>query len=871
MPHSKVHQPGITLIAGIILIIVTLLAGVSVFMVMQKHAETLLSNGLQSSLESRVQLTKAEIEAGFDSTIIASNRPRMIDQLLLLNASTDTLASNRLNEIARSLVQGKLTAIVFYSKKGQELARSGVFSQQSELTVSISNLPGNVQLIWDEKLLLRAVVEIKTEGHVIGKVMTESSLPATMRAIKNVRSLGETGEQALCAPFGDKMQCFPTGLNPKIFTPAQRTAKGVRLPMTHAFEGETGFIITLDYRQQKVVAAYAPVGDLGLGMVLKMDRAELFAPVWQQLRFLIPLLASVLVIALVLLRWRVTPLVLKLVRSELEARQRSFVLTEEIIDANINMEHLKYAMEQHSIVSITDIQGNIIYTNNQFCEISQYTHDELYGKNHRILKSNIHPPSFFQDIWSTIAGGKAWSGEICNRAKDGSHYWVNSTIIPLLNEKGVPVKYISMRTDITKLKLMQTKNILLNTTLLSLTRNTTIDVGVRALAFQEICKATSQALDVGRVSIWHYNVDQQAIVCENLYEQGLDTHSSGLTLFEKDFPRYFAYIREERVLAAHDAHTDPATAEFSLVYLTPLGINSMLDLPVRFEGKLWGVVCIEHIGPQRTWSTEEQSFGVSIADFAARILSSEKILRINASLDIEKSKAMLNAKLASLGEMSAGIAHEINNPLAIIAGGLPMLTEFIDKPEMFVLKMNSIEKAILRITKIVKGLEKFSRSSEGAIYKVEILKDIIEEVLVLTGSHVKRHSVRVTTLCAEEGHSILCDVVEIEQVIINLINNAIDAVKNQPVKWIKINCFTEDQYIVLQVIDSGLVISEAIELKLFQPFFTTKRTGEGTGLGLSITKGILDEHKATIALNRSLPNTCFEIRFKKVEDIKNDV
>ncbi len=164
----------------------------------------------------------------------------------------------------------------------------------------------------------------------------------------------------------------------------------------------------------------------------------------------------------------------------------------------------------------------------------------------------------------------------------------------------------------------------LNASLLALTQNTTIDAGARAAAFQEICKATSQALDIARVSIWVYDADREAIICEELYEQGSDTHSSGLTLFQKDFPSYFAYLRKEYVLAAHNAHTDAATAEFSSVYLTPLGINSMLDAPVRFEGKFWGVVCIEHVGPQRRWSTEEQTFSASIADFAARALSAER-------------------------------------------------------------------------------------------------------------------------------------------------------------------------------------------------------------------------------------------------------
>lgn len=231
------------------------------------------------------------------------------------------------------------------------------------------------------------------------------------------------------------------------------------------------------------------------------------------------------------------------------------------------------------------------------------------------------------------------------------------------------------------------------------------------------------------------------------------------------------------------------------------------------------------------------------------------------SLQFERAKAIQNSKLASLGEMSAGIAHEINNPLAIISGNLSLLSEFKDNPEKFTAKIDSMEKATYRIAKIVSGLKKFSRSStEVTVHQAHFLKEICEEVLSLTEGKAKRGSALVT-LSAEENLSIVCDVVEIEQVIINLVNNGIDAVKDQPEKWVKLNTFRESQHVVLQVMDSGPGISKTLELKIFDPFFTTKEVGEGTGLGLSISKGILDNHHATIKINRSLPNTCFEIRF----------
>ena len=110
---------------------------------------------------------------------------------------------------------------------------------------------------------------------------------------------------------------------------------------------------------------------------------------------------------------------------------------------------------------------------------------------------------------------------------------------------------------------------------------------------------------------------------------------------------------------------------------------------------------------------------------------------------------------------------------------------------------------------------------------------------------------------------VFCDEVEIEQVFINLLNNAIDAVKDRPEKWVKISVFEDGNYVVIRTTDSGPGIPGNVRDKLFEPFFTTKSTGEGTGLGLSITKGILDEHNATITVVDESPNTCFEIKFPK--------
>ncbi|MDH4466891.1 MAG: histidine kinase dimerization/phospho-acceptor domain-containing protein [Bacteriovoracaceae bacterium] len=229
-----------------------------------------------------------------------------------------------------------------------------------------------------------------------------------------------------------------------------------------------------------------------------------------------------------------------------------------------------------------------------------------------------------------------------------------------------------------------------------------------------------------------------------------------------------------------------------------------------------------------------------------------------------------NAKMASLGEMAAGVSHEINNPLTIIYGKSEQIKQLIDPNAKSSAEMRKyidvIHKTVSRIAGIVRGLRNFSREGSKDPRENCDLSDIIFETLSIVSERFKANNIELILLPEDKISSIVpCRSTEISQILINLINNAFDAVKNLESKWVKVELQKTEKEIKILVIDSGHGIEEKIQSKIMEPFFTTKGVSVGTGLGLSISKGLAESNDAVLSYKTGQINTTFELSFNNPE------
>lgn len=246
---------------------------------------------------------------------------------------------------------------------------------------------------------------------------------------------------------------------------------------------------------------------------------------------------------------------------------------------------------------------------------------------------------------------------------------------------------------------------------------------------------------------------------------------------------------------------------------------------------------------------------------SARDISVERELR--DQLHEQQKNAAYAAKMATLGEMAGGIAHEINTPLAMITLQADHLIEEAASGQLEAQEAQDAMELILmtteRISKIIQGLRTFARDAiQDPMVEVP-LATLFEDTRVLCQNRMLGQGVDLTFEPIDPSIRIRCRPTQISQVLLNLLNNSCDAVAELPEKWIRVHVAVAGSKIHIHVEDSGPGIPEAVRQKLMQPFFTTKKVGQGTGLGLSISKGIVEAHSGQLALMPSRTNTCFVV------------
>ncbi len=232
--------------------------------------------------------------------------------------------------------------------------------------------------------------------------------------------------------------------------------------------------------------------------------------------------------------------------------------------------------------------------------------------------------------------------------------------------------------------------------------------------------------------------------------------------------------------------------------------------------------------------------------------------------EVEKLRMINISKMATLGEMSSSIIHEINNPMAVILSNSEIIERFAEGKisDINILKKSSasIKRMNERIIKIIKSIQAHTRDGSNDSFCPSNLNSIFQNVHDLTKPKFTCLSIDIAFSAPEEKLKILCRSVQIEQVLINLINNSIDAMEDLEEKWIKVEHEIINDQVIISVTDSGPGIPAELQGKILKPFFTTKERGKGTGLGLSISATIINEHKGEFIIDKNHPHTRFLIK-----------
>ena len=460
---------------------------------------------------------------------------------------------------------------------------------------------------------------------------------------------------------------------------------------------------------------------------------------------------------------------------------------------------LQYTLDQHAIVSITDVTGRITYANDKFCEVSGYSRDELLGQNHRILKSGVHPLKIYEDMWRTIANGEAWRGEICNRKKDGRHYWVAATIVPLLDESGLPTEYIAIRTDISARKEAEAQ-----------------------LADQLLF--SKQLMDAIPIPIYHKGTDGRYLGCNPSFAEffGIDDIDAWLgtsvhTLLDPEIAA-FHHAKDRELFAragqqSYEMRAMPMrTGVRSLMYH-----KASLTRP---DGSISGLIG-------------------AIVDMTDRYRWEDGLIRAR-----DAAEAANRAKSDFLANMS----HEIRTPMNGIIGmtDLALDTKLDDEQREYLQIVRSSSEALLTV---INDILDFSKIEAGKLAIEEVGFDIqrtLAETLKTMALRAHEKGLElVSDMATELPVRVIGDPGRLRQIVLNLVGNAIKFTeKGEIVVRLAVDSLDGRRATIrVSVRDTGVGIAPEKQAHIFDAFAqadtsTTRKYG-GTGLGLTISNRLV--------------------------------
>ncbi len=409
----------INIVAALLVVGVGAVTGLAVFTVMRANADTAVRRNLVAGLALRVQWAVRDIHDARLRVRMVAARPFLADQLA---AGAGGAARSVADRGLRAFLPMRLSALALYTNAGTLYARAGHFMAHPVVDMPLRGELGTT-LLWNATrgFVLRTGLPVYRHGAVVGWAVGDAPLPMLSRLLLGAKALHSAANVGLCGPAGARMSCFPNTFDPtQAFPSVGRRRDGVPVPMSYALSGHTGFVVTRNYLGHQVAAAYRPVGHTGLGMVLTMDTAALYAPVYREFAVVLPLILGVLAVALLVLRWQFAPLVADLVASERAAYEAHARLK----DTENHVQAVLSSVDE-GITTISET-GIIETFNPAMARLFGYAPEEVIGRNVSVLMPEPHRSHHDDYLRHYRETGEARiigiGRELTGRRRDGSEF-----------------------------------------------------------------------------------------------------------------------------------------------------------------------------------------------------------------------------------------------------------------------------------------------------------------------------------------------------------------------------------------------------------------------------------------------------------------